>query len=83
MKETEINPSRLESYLLDYFWHNLQNSVKTKERNPIVQNLQPYIPPTVQTPPHFQAPPYVPNPPRQMDARFSPLALPNVLYDLP
>ena len=37
LKETEINPSRLESYFLDSLWHNLQNSVKTEERNFIVQ----------------------------------------------
>ena len=65
LKETKINPSRLESYVLDSLWKNLQNSVKTKERNPVVQNLQPYIPPNVQTPAPFQAPPNrVPNPPR-------------------
>ena len=64
LKETEINPSRLESYVLDSLWKNLQNSMKTEERNPVVQSLQPYIPPTVQNPPPFQAPPCVPNPPR-------------------
>ena len=83
LKETKINPSRLESYLLDSIWHNLQNSVKTEGRNPLVQRFQPYIPPTVQTPPSFQAPPLVPNPPRQMAARFAPLVLPVVLHDLP
>ena len=83
LKETEINPSRLESYLLDSLWRNLQNYVKTEERNPVVQSFQPYIPPTVQTPPTFQAPPCVPNPLRLMAARFAPLALPVVLHDLP
>ena len=57
--------------------------MKTEERNHVVQNLQPYIPPNVQTPPHFQAPPCVPNPPRRMVSRFAPLALPAVLHDLP
>ena len=83
MREIEINPSRLESYLLDSLWHNLQNPVKTEERNHVVQNLKPYIPPTVQNPIAFQAPPPVPNPPRQMAPRFAPLALPVVLHDLP
>ena len=39
LKETKINPSRLESYVLDSLWKNLQNSVKTEEINPVVQNL--------------------------------------------
>ena len=69
--------------MLDSLWQNLQNSVKVEERNPVVQNLQPYIPQIVQTAPAFKAPPFVPNPPRPMEARFSPLALPAVLHDLP
>ena len=57
--------------------------MKTEERNHVVQIFQPYIPPIVHTPPAIQAPPFVPSPPRQMDARFSPLALPVVLHELP
>ena len=57
--------------------------MKNEERNPVVQIFQRYIPPTVQTPPTFQAPPLVPNPPKQMAARFAPLALHVVLHDLP
>ena len=34
LKNTELNPSRLESYLLDSLWKNLQNSEKTSARNP-------------------------------------------------
>ena len=83
LKETEINTSRLESYLLDCLWNNLQKSVKTKERNLVVQRFQPYIPPTFQTLSAFQAPPLVPNPPRQMDARFASLDLLVVLHDFP
>ena len=83
LKETKINPSRLESYFLDSLWQNFQYSMKTEEKSHVVQNFHPYIPPTVQTPPAFQAPPCVPNPPRQMAARFSPLALPDVFHGLP
>ena len=83
LKDTQINPSRLESYLLNSLWQNLQHSLKVEERNPVVQNLQPYIPQNVQTPLAFQAPPFVPNPPRPMVARFYPLALPAILHDLP
>ena len=57
--------------------------MKTEERNHVVQIFQPYIPPNIQTPPSFQDPPFVPNPPRQIAARFAPLALPAVLHDLP
>ena len=64
LKETKINPSRIESYLLDSLWKKIQNSVKNEGRNLVSQNFQPYIPPTVQNPPAFQAPPFVPNPPR-------------------
>ena len=69
--------------MLDSLWQNLQNHAKIEEIAPVVQKIQPYIPPVVQTPPSFQAPPFVPNPPRPMAARFSPLALPVVLHDLP
>ena len=64
LKEIEINPDRIESYLLDSLWKKLQNSVKNEGRNLVSQKFQPYIPPTVQTPPAFQAPPFVPNPPK-------------------
>ena len=57
--------------------------MKTEEINHVVQIFQPYITPTVQTPSSFQSPPLVRNPPRQMAARFSPLALPIVLHELP
>ena len=64
LKETDINTSRLESYLLDSLWSNLHNSVKYEERNPVVQSFQPYTLPVVQIPPTFQHPPPVPNRPR-------------------
>ena len=35
LKYTELNPSRLESYLLDSLWKNLQDSRGTGVRNPI------------------------------------------------
>ena len=76
MKQIEINPNRLHSYLLDSLWKNLPNTIKTKEVNPLIQNFQTY------TPSHQNCH-VVPNPPRPMDARFSPLALPAVLHDLP
>ena len=60
-----------------------QNSMKTEERNPVVQIFQPYIPQTVQTPPTFQYPPLAPNPPRKMAARFAPFPFPTILHDLP
>ena len=78
-----LNPSRLDSYLLDSLWKNLQNSEKTYARNPTSQKFQPYIPPVVQNPPTFPSPPLVPNPPRPMVAIFSPLVLPPTLHDLP
>ena len=33
LKKVEINPSRLESYLLDSLWRNLQTPIKTKKNN--------------------------------------------------
>ena len=46
-KNTELNPSRLESYLLDSLWKNLQNFRKNSTRNPTSQKFHPYIPPVV------------------------------------
>ena len=37
LKKTDINTSRLEYYLPDSLWHNLHNSMKYEERNPMVQ----------------------------------------------
>ena len=37
LKQTEINPNRLESYLLDSLWLNLQNPLKVEESSPIFQ----------------------------------------------
>ena len=70
LKKTDINTNRLESYLLDSLWCNLHNSLKSEERNHVVQGFQPYILPAIQTTPAFQVSPPVPNPPRQMDASF-------------
>ena len=36
LKKFEINPSRLESYLLDSLWQNLQTPVKLKKNTSIV-----------------------------------------------
>ena len=77
LKQVEINPNRLQSYLPNSLWKNLQNTVKAEERNPIIQTLQPPVSSIVQNPLVAQ------NPPRSMDARFSPLDLPVVLHDLP
>ena len=71
LKQLEINPNRLQSYLLDSLWKYLQNTVKIEEINIAIQTPQPPVPSIVQ------------NPPRAMDARFDPLALPAVLHDLP
>ena len=83
LKQVEINPNILYSYILDSLWKNLQNTVKTKERNPIIQTLQPPVSSVVQNPPVDQNPPIAQNLPRAMVARFSPLALDDVLHDLP
>ena len=83
LKNSDITTRRLESYLLDSLWRKFPNFVKYDDRNPLVESFQPYILPGVQTHPSFQSTPPVPNPPRQMDAIFSPLALPVVLHDLP
>ena len=68
LKNVEFNPRRLESYLLDSLWRDIQHSAKVEEA-PIVQNIQ-----------NSSVPP---NPPRPMAARFAPLRLPVVLHDLP
>ena len=39
LKKIETNPSRLESYLLDSLWQNLETSAKTKKFAPIFQNV--------------------------------------------
>ena len=39
LKKVEINPSRLESYLLDSLWKNLQTQVKNEKNTSIVQNF--------------------------------------------
>ena len=33
LKETENDPNRFESYLLDSLWHNLQNTIKSEGNN--------------------------------------------------
>ena len=68
LKNVEFNPHRLEAYLLDSLWRDLQQSVKVEEI-PIVQIIQNSLVP--------------PNPPRPMVDRFAPLCLPAVLHDLP
>ena len=84
LKKVEINPSRLESYLLYSLWKNLQNLVKTEQTTSTAQKFQLHTPPPIQNPPVFQTLPLVPSPPRPIfAARFSPLALPVVLHDLP
>ena len=39
LNKVETNPSRLESYLLDALWLNLETSVKDKKIAPIIQNF--------------------------------------------
>ena len=39
LKKFEFNPIRLESYLLESLWKNLQTSMKTKKAAPIFQNF--------------------------------------------
>ena len=77
MKQDEINPNRLQSYLLESVWHSLQNTIKIEENNPLVYTSQPHMPSPTQSLPIVQ------NPPRPMVAIFSPLALPIVLHDFP
>ena len=40
LKKVEINPSRLESYVLESLWKNVLSSVKTTKAAPIFQNFQ-------------------------------------------
>ena len=68
LENIEFNSRRLESYLLDSLWRDLQQSAKVEEA-PIIQNIQ-----------NSSVPPI---PPKQMAAIFSPLRLPVVLHDLP
>ena len=77
LKQTEINPKRLQSHLLDSPWHSLQDIVKNEENNHISQAFQHHI-----TSP-IQSPPFVQNLLRPMEAIFSPLAMPAVLNDFP
>ena len=67
LKNTEFNPRRLESYLLDSLWRDLQQT--TKVETFASQSTQSSSLPV--------------NPPRPMAARFAPLRLPAVLHDLP
>ena len=66
LKQTEINPNRIQSYLLDSLWHNLQDTVNVEENNTIVQTFQPHIPSPPQSPPSLQSPHVFPNTPRPM-----------------
>ena len=79
LKQTEINPNRLQSYLLDSLWHNLQYIIKVEENNPLIQSFQPHMLSHVHMPP--QSPHVVPNPPRLMETIFSLSNLPIVLHD--
>ena len=67
LKNTEFNPRRLESYLLDSLWRDLQQT--TKVETSTSQSTQSSSLPV--------------NPPRPMAAIFSPLRLPAILHDLP
>ena len=77
LKQTELNPDRLQSYLLDSLSHNLQNIVKTEENNPLIQTFQPHIHSPVGS--HLT----IQNHPRPMAAIFSHLAFTAMLHDLP
>ena len=70
MKVT-VDPYRFESYLLYSLWRNIQNTVKPKEKQSIIKTPHPQIFSIAQSPP------------RAMAVRFDPLALPDVLHDLP
>ena len=72
LRKVGVDPNTLQSYLLDSLWLNLETPPKAEEIAPIFQNIQ------------FPNPLSVPNRPTTMAAaRFSPLALPLVLHDLP
>ena len=68
LENVEFNTRRLESYLLDSLWRDLQQSAKVEEA-PIIQNIQ-----------NSSVPPITPRP---MASGFAPLRLPVVLHDLP
>ena len=67
LKNTEFNPRRLESYLLDSLWRDLQQTAKVETFTS--QNTQSSSVPM--------------NPARPMAARFAPLRFPALLHDLP
>ena len=67
LKDTEFNPRRLESYLLDSLWRDLQQTTKVETFTS--QNT------------HSSS--VLVNPPRPMAAKFAPLRLLALLHDLP
>ena len=67
LKNTEFNSRRLESYLLDSLWRDLQHTTNAETFD--VHNTKKSSVPL--------------NPPRPMAARFAPLCLPTFLHDLP
>ena len=67
LKNTEFNSRRLESYLLDSLWRDLQQTTKVETF----------------TSQNTQSSSVLVNPPRPMAARFSPLCLPTLLHDIP
>ena len=67
LKNTEFISHRLESYLLDSLWRDLQQSAKVETL--AVQNTRKSSVPL--------------NPPRPMAAIFAPLRFPALLHDLP
>ena len=67
LKNTEFNPRRLESYLLDSLWRDLQQTTKVETFTS--HNTQSSLVPV--------------NPPRPMATKFAPLRLPSLLHDLP
>ena len=67
LANTEFNPHRLETYLLDSIRGNVQQAPET------------YTPASD----HTQTVPVPVNPPTPMAARFAPLRLPAALHDLP
>ena len=38
LKKVEVSPSRLESYLLEYLWRDLETSVKAERAVPVFEN---------------------------------------------
>ena len=55
LKNKKLNPNRLDSYLLDSIWKNLQRSNNTGARNPTFQNFQPCTPLVAQNHPTFKS----------------------------